>query len=132
MAAIVYGFLHWGKKVALRMLGAWALLTASAGALGCMLSLSHPLTVVSGFLFAPIGALHPLVATGWMTGLVEAGLRKPRVADFEALSEQTLTLRLMYQNRVTKILLVMLLTNACVGVGNLLGAASMLRAAQIP
>ena len=66
-----------------------------------------------------------------MTGLVEAGLRKPRVADFEVLSEQFLTMKLMYQNRVTRILLVMLLTNLCVGLGNLLGAASMLKAAQL-
>lgn len=131
VAAIVYGFLHWGQNVALRMLGSWALMTASAGALGCILSLSHPLTILSGFLFAPIGALHPLIATGWMTGLVEAGLRKPRVADFEVLSEQFLTMKLMYQNRVTRILLVMLLTNLCVGLGNLLGAASMLKAAQL-
>lgn len=131
VAAIVYGFLHWGKNVALKMLGMWALITACAGALGCLLSLAHPLTTISGFLFAPIGALHPLIATGWMTGLVEAGLRKPRVADFEALSEQNLTLKVMYQNRVTRILLVMLLTNVCVGLGNLLGAASMLKAAQL-
>jgi len=131
VGAILYGFLHWGRNVALTMLGTWALVTAVAGALGCILSLGHPLTVISGFLFAPIGALHPLIATGWMTGLVEAGLRKPRVADFEVLSEQSLTLKLMYQNRVTRILLVMLLTNLCVGLGNLLGAASMLRAAQL-
>ena len=131
VVAIIYGFLHWGKGVALRMLGTWALMTACAGALGCLLALSHPLTLVSGFLFAPIGALHPLIATGWMTGLVEASLRKPRVSDFEVLSEKSLTLKLMYQNRVTRILLVMLLTNICVGLGNLLGAASMLKAAQI-
>lgn len=131
VAAVVYGFLHWGQNVALRMLGMWAFITACAGALGCLLALAHPLTTFSGFLFAPIGALHPLIATGWMTGLVEAGLRKPTVADFEALSEQNLTLRLMYQNRVTRILLVMLLTNVCVGLGNLMGAASMLKAAQL-
>jgi len=131
VAAILYGFLHWGKNVALKMLGLWALTTAAAGALGCLLALAHPLTIVSGFLFAPIGALHPLVATGWMTGLVEAGLRKPRVADFEVLSEQSLGLTLLYQNRVTRILLVMLLTNLCVGLGNLLGAANLLRGAQL-
>jgi len=128
LAALIYGFLHWGQSVGLRMLGTWALLTAAAGALGCMLSLAHPFTTISGFLFAPIGALHPLVATGWITGLVEAGLRKPRVADFESLSEQSLSLKLMYQNRVTRILLVAMLTNLCVGLGNLLGGALMFRA----
>ena len=127
VAAVIYGFMHFGHKVGLRMLGTWALMTAGAGALGCLLSLAHPLTTLTGFLFAPIGALHPLVATGWVTGLVEAGLRKPRVADFESLSDQTLSLRLMYQNRVTRILLVAMLTNLCVGLGNLLGGALMFR-----
>jgi len=128
VAAVIYGFVHGGQGAGLRMLGIWALMTSCAGVLGCLLSLAHPFTVVSAFLFAPIGALHPLIATGWVTGLVEAGLRKPRVSDFETLSEQSLGLRLMYQNRVTRILLVAMLTNLCVGLGNLLGGALMLRA----
>jgi pheromone shutdown-related protein TraB len=128
LAALIYGFLHWGQSIGLRMLGTWALMTALAGGLGCLLALAHPFTTLSGFLFAPIGALHPLIATGWITGLVEAGLRKPRVSDFESLSEQSLSLQLMYQNRVTRILLVALLTNLCVGLGNLLGGAMMFRA----
>lgn len=128
VAALIYGFMHLGNQTGLRMLGTWALLTSVAGGLGCLLSLAHPLTTVSGLLFAPIGALHPLIATGWVTGLVEAGLRKPRVADFESLSEQALTMATLYRNRVTRILLVAMLTNLCVGLGNLLGGALMLGA----
>jgi pheromone shutdown-related protein TraB len=128
VAALVYGFMHWGSAAGMRMLGMWALITSLAGMLGCVLALAHPLTIVSGFLFAPIGALHPLIATGWVTGLVEAGLRKPRVADFEDLSKEPISVRRLYGNRVTRILLVGLLTNVCVGLGNLLGGAMMLNA----
>lgn len=122
VAILVYGFLQLGASAGLKLLGAWALVTSVAGALGCLLALGHPLTILSGFLFAPIGALHPFVATGWLTGLVEAGVRKPKVADFEALSEQSLTLSLFYRNRVTRVLWVGILTNLTVSLGNMLGA----------
>lgn len=125
VAAVIYGFLHFGQVKGMHMLLTWALLTAAAGALGCLLALAHPLTILTGFFFAPIGALHPLVATGWVTGLVEAGLRKPRVADFESISENGLGMGDLYRNRVTRILLVGLFTNLCVSLGNLLGGALM-------
>ncbi len=128
VAALVYGCFHLGAQAGLKLLGMWALITAVAGALGCLLALGHPLTIVSGFLFAPIGAMHPLIATGWLTGLVEAGLRKPKVIDFEALSEQSLSLSLLYGNRVTRILLVGLLTNLMVGLGNMVGAGMIFTA----
>jgi pheromone shutdown protein TraB len=120
--------MHFGSATGIRMLGLWLLVTSVAGALGCLLALAHPLTILTGFFFAPIGALHPLVATGWVTGLVEAALRKPRVADFETLTREPLTIRGLYQNRVTRILLVGLLTNVTVGLGNLAGAGLMLTA----
>lgn len=107
------------------MLGTWVLATALAGSLGCMLALAHPLTILSGLVAGPIGAIHPLIATGWLTGLVEASLRRPRVHDFEAISEQGITLGGLYGNRVTRILLVALLTNVTVALGNVLGGALM-------
>ena len=128
VALIIYGFFHWGASTGVRMLGTWALVTALAGSLGCLLALAHPLTVLSGLVAGPIGAIHPLIATGWLTGLVEASLRRPRVHDFESISENGITVSGLYSNRVTRILLVALLTNVTVGLGNLLGGALMWKA----
>lgn len=125
VALILYGFFHWGSGAGVKMLGTWVLATALAGSLGCMLALAHPLTILSGLVAGPIGAIHPLIATGWLTGLVEASLRRPRVHDFEAISEQGITLGGLYGNRVTRILLVALLTNLTVALGNVLGGALM-------
>jgi pheromone shutdown-related protein TraB len=129
IALVAWLFISAGSQVGGRALGLWALATASAGALGTLLALAHPLTIVTGFLFAPLGALHPLVATGWATALMEATVRKPRVLDFEALSEQSLGLRLLYTNRVTRVLWVGLMTNLAVGLGNLAGSMWVVKAA---
>src|SRR5688500_15033381 len=44
---------------------AFVVITGGLSALGCILALGHPVAVVVAFLAAPIGVLHPLLATGW-------------------------------------------------------------------
>ena len=61
--------------------------------------------------------LNPLIAAGWVAGLVQAVLRKPTVADFENLHEATSTVKGFWTNPVTKILLVVVLAN----LGSILG-----------
>jgi pheromone shutdown protein TraB len=57
---------------------------------------------------------------GWVAGLVEASLRKPRVEDFEMLSSEPVTVKLIYKNRVTRVLLVVILTNLLGAIGTFL------------
>ena len=45
---------------------------------GAALALAHPLTIISAFLAAPITTLHPLLAAGWIAGLVQAFIKKPQ------------------------------------------------------
>ena len=52
-----------------------------------------------------------MIAAGWASGLVGAFSRKPKVRDFENLSEDILSIRGFRQNKVTKILLIVVLTN---------------------
>jgi pheromone shutdown protein TraB len=54
-----------------------------------------------------------------VTGLLEAWLRKPTVAECQTLSEDVLTLRGFYRNGVTRVLLVVILS----GIGAMLGGA---------
>jgi len=115
IVALIAGiFWHWGSLAGLKALGMWALVTAIAGSLGAILSLAHPLTILAAFVAAPIAALHPLIATGWVAGLVEAWVRKPRVADFEDLADAMSSVSGIWRNRVSRVLLVMVLTNLAV------------------
>ena len=54
---------------------------------GAALALAHPLTVLSAFLAAPITTLHPLLAAGWIAGIVQAFVKRPTVSDLENLPE---------------------------------------------
>ena len=60
---------------------------------------------------APFTSLNPLLAAGWFAGLTEAVLRKPKVSDFSNLSEDVATFKGFYKNRVTHILMVVIMAN---------------------
>ena len=72
---------------------------------------------LSALLAAPLTSLNPLVAAGFVTGLVESSLRKPTVADLEKLRDDVTTLKGWYQNSATHILLVFFLTNIGSAIG---------------
>ena len=108
---IAVGFFTSGTSVGLAKLAEWALLNGSLAALGSLLSLAHPLTILVSFLGAPIATLNPFVGVGMFAGLTEAFVRKPRVTDFESLAEDVTSLRGFYRNRVTRVLLIFLLSS---------------------
>jgi len=82
-----------------------------------LVSLAHPLTILSAFLAAPITTLHPALAAGWVAGLVQAWLRPPSVGDFEALPEAMESMSAFFRNPVIRILLVVALTNIGSSIG---------------
>ena len=116
-AAIVgYSFLSAGIELTLRILWIWFLINGTLSALGALLAMGHPLSVVTAFLAAPFTSSNPTLAAGWFAGLVEAYVRKPRVADFEALRDLS-GFRDFYRNQVTRILLVIAFSN----IGSMIG-----------
>jgi pheromone shutdown-related protein TraB len=112
------GFLKSGWKMSLDMALKWLLANGGLAALGSLLALAHPLTILVAFVGAPIATLNPFVGIGLFTGVVEAFLRKPRVEDFESLSGDVASIRGFYRNRVTHILLVFFLSSLGGSIGN--------------
>lgn len=108
---IVVGFFTAGASAGTHMLKWWILANAGFAGLGAALALAHPLTILSAVISAPLTSLNPLVAAGWVSGLVEAFLGKPKVKDFEALPEDIVSLKGFWKNKITRILLVVVLTN---------------------
>lgn len=132
-ALLIYGFFVSGAQASLDLLSAWIWVTGGFAALGAALALGHPLTILSAFIAAPITTIHPLLASGWVAGLVEAVLKRPRVSDLETIADDMGTLRGWFRNRVSKILLIMALTNLLGTLGALVGirvVASMISASQ--
>ncbi len=95
----------------------WLLINGGLAALGGIIALAHPLTIVTAFFAAPLTSLNPMLGVGMVTGLVETLLRKPRVMDFKSLRDDATSLKGWYHNRVSRTLLVFLLTTVGSAIG---------------
>ena len=103
------------------MASAWIWATSISAAIGAIIALAHPLTVVASFISAPFTAINPFLRPGWVAGLCEAFLRKPRVGDFETVARDITTIRGIWKNRVSRILLLVVLVNLISLLGALYG-----------
>lgn len=123
----VAGFFHSGSQASLRMITWWALITASFSALGALVMLAHPLTILASALAAPITTLHPLLAAGWIAGLTEATFRKPQVRDFLSLAEDIVSVRGFFRNKITRLLLLVAVVNLTTSIGTFVSIPVILR-----
>jgi pheromone shutdown-related protein TraB len=115
------------RSAGIEQIMSWLMWTGSLAALGTLLALGHPLTILTAFLVAPITALHPLLAAGWFAGLVEAMLRKPSVQDFENLYDDIYSWRGFWRNKVTHILLVVVFANLGSSMGTFIGGTEVIK-----
>ena len=105
---------------------AWIIWNGSLSALGVLLGRGHILTILTAFIVAPLSSLNPALAAGWFAGLAEAYLKKPQVKDFQKLS-QGISIKEIYTNKVTHILLIVILANLGSVIGTAVGGASVIR-----
>ncbi len=115
---IVAGFFMAGADTGTELIKWWVLANAVLAGVGAAAALAHPLTILSAIIASPITSLNPMIAAGWVSGLVETFLKKPRVIDFERLPEDIASVKGFWSNKITRILLVVIFTN----MGSSLGA----------
>jgi len=120
------GFWRGGAALGGDLVLYWVLLTGTLGAIGCALAGGHPLSCVAAFVASPLTPLHPALASGTVSALVEAWLRKPTYADFMALRDDVQSIRGWWRNRVARVLLNFFLTSLGTAIGVWLGGARML------
>lgn len=126
LAVMVYTFIA-NPAAGIQQTISWVLWTGSFAALGTALAFGHPLTILTSFVVAPITTLHPLIAAGWFAGIVQAYLRRPSVRDFENLSEDVFSLKGFWNNKVTRILIIVTLANLGGSIGTIVGGADVVR-----
>jgi len=106
VALIASGFIRNGAKEGLEMLLVWILANGTLSAIGAIIAMAHPLTVIISFLAAPFTSMNPTIGVGIVTGMIQAWIRKPRVEDLENLNSDITSIKGFYKNRLTKVLLV--------------------------
>ncbi len=128
--AVVVSFYFGYQKQSLegleQMVYAWILPTGTLSALFTIFALGHPLTVLTAFVAAPITTLHPAIGAGMVTGLVEAYLRKPTVEDCEGIQTAFGSIKGMYKNRATRVLLVVVTSTIGAALGAYIGISWVL------
>ena len=117
LVLIAVGFFHSGPKVGVDMLRYWVLWNGSLAALGAIIALGHPLAILVSFAGAPVTSLNPFIGVGILSGLVQAAVRKPRVCDAENISGDVTTLKGIYRNRISRVLLVFFLSSLGSSIG---------------
>ena len=124
VAIIAYGFFSAGAAHSLESISIWVLVNGVLAAVGAALALGHPVTVLAAFLAAPITSLNPTIAAGWVSGLVQAWVKKPTVADLEAMGEVlTAFPKGLWRNPVSRILLVVVFSNLGSTLGTFIGGS---------
>lgn len=124
---IIYGFFRSGADAGTDMVTWWVLANGILAGLGALIALGHPLTILSSILAAPLTSLNPMIAAGWVSGLVEAFSRKPKVRDFENLPSDILSVRGFWRNKVTRVLLVVVFTNLGSAIGTFVAIPMMMK-----
>jgi len=98
----------------------WVLFTGGCAALGCLAGGGHPLSVLAAFVVAPLKPFRPGVPSGAVSAATELWLHRPRVADFDTLRDDVIHWTGWWKNRVSRTLLVFMLTNLGTMVGEYL------------
>lgn len=127
LAIFTAGFFRAGPSAGMDMLKWWVLANSVLGGLGAAAALAHPLTIVSAVVASPLTSLNPMMAAGWVAGLVEAFVVKPKVRDFEALSRDLSSIQGFWRNKISRILLVVVFTNLGSSMGTFVAIPLMVR-----
>ena len=124
---IIFGFFRGGADVGKDMIVWWVAVNGIFAGIGAIIAFGHPLTILSAIFAAPLTSLNPMIAAGWVSGLVEAVTRKPKVRDLESLPDDIMSARGFWRNKVTRILLVVVFTNLGSGIGTFVALPMMMK-----
>lgn len=103
----------------------YVLLTSGLAFAGSILSGSKIYSAITAFIVAPVTVLHPLLAAGWFSGIVEAKMRKVGMDDLTNFKECE-GFRDFWQNNLFRVLLVVVGTNIGVTIGTFISIPNVI------
>ncbi len=110
------GFMR-SPEIGIAMILDWVLINGGLSALGAAIAFAHPLTIMTAFFAAPLTSLNPTIGAGMVVAAAETYLRKPKVGDFNRLRKDTTSLKGWWNNQVTRILLIFILSTLGSAIG---------------
>lgn len=126
LAAFYFGYREQSGRGLYELIMAWLLPNSIFAGVFSAIAGAKPLSILTAIIASPITSLNPTIGAGMVVGLLEAWLRKPTVEDCERLSEDMLSIRGMYRNPFTRVLLVAVAATLGSAVGAWVGATLVL------
>jgi len=117
LGIIAIGFIRTGWEGGLEMFLYWFALNATLTGVAAIATLAHPVTIILSMLAAPITALSPTLGVGMVAGILEVTLRKPRVKDFEHLTDDIVKFKKWFSNRILHAFAVFMSTSILASIG---------------
>lgn len=116
LSGFAYGFSQ-SRETGIDVVLTWVLINGGLSALGTLLALGHPLSIVTAFVAAPLTSLNPTIGAGFVVAGAELAFRKPTVKDFGNLRHDVARLTGWWRNRVARTLLVFIFATIGSAVG---------------
>ena len=99
----------------------WIMAHGIPSAVGALIALAHPATIVSAFAASPVTSLSPLIGAGYVCAFIQVMTCPPVVKEFEVVSKDIATFKGWWHNKLLRIFLVFLLTTAGSSLGTWIG-----------
>ena len=118
ITAFVLGFIFADPAKMQQAAVAWFASNMTFAALGAILALSHPVTVIATSLSAPFVSLNPAVGAGMVGALVQAFVAPPTVRDMDRVGDDIAKLSGWWRNGLAKLVLIFIFANAFSTIGS--------------
>ena len=105
----------------------WILACGIPSAIGALISIAHPLTILASFISAPITSLSPLIGVGYVAAFVQAYMQPPIVKEFQEVSKDFRKVSNWWKNRLLKVFLVFILSSIGGVIGTSVGFFEIVR-----
>jgi pheromone shutdown-related protein TraB len=99
----------------------WVLATGVPAAIGAIIALAHPITILSAFACAPLTTLSPVIGAGHVCAFVQVMNQPPVVREFETVAGDMATLTGWWKNRLLRVFLIFILTSFGASIGTWMG-----------
>jgi pheromone shutdown-related protein TraB len=105
----------------------WILANGIPSALGALIALAHPVTIITSFFAAPVTSLTPLIGAGYVAAFVQAYFQPPLVKDFQNVAESARKISMWWKNKLLKVLLVFILASLGSVLGTYVGLVEIVK-----
>lgn len=124
---ILASFFFGNYTIGMEQLKTWLLWNSSLAALFTLLGRGSLLSVITAFVTAPIGTIHPILNVGMFVALVEAWRKKPTVKDMSDIFNDISHIKTIFKNRFLHIIALFFLSSMGGAIGNIIGGSQLIK-----